>query len=146
MRLSGEIMKRLLGFGIILAVSAGCAPLLVGAGVASSAAAGKKTPAQAVEINKKNLSNLTYGIGRNFADEVMGKKPIRAYRGEQEVVIPNPYKTEKFSKGQKNYDVDFYVTDIVTDDDAYGPEELTPLVFTDGILAGWGWKTYNEAR
>lgn len=126
--------------------SGGCAPLLVGAGVASSAAAAKKTPAQAVEINKKNLSNLTYGIGKNFAEEVMGKKSIRAYRDKMEVVIPNPYRVENLSKGFKSYSVLFYVTDVVSDDDQYSDEELTPLVFADGVLAGWGWKAYNEVR
>ena len=139
-------MKRLFWLGIFLTVTAGCVPLLVGAGVASSAAAGKKTPAQAVEVNKKNLSNLTYGIGKNFAEEVMGKKPIKAYRNKQEVVIPNPYRTENFLKGQKSCEVLFYATEVVADDDQFTDEELTPLVFADGVLAGWGWKTYHEAR
>ena len=124
----------------------GCAPLLFGAGVASSAAAGKKPPVEAVQVNKKNLNNLTYGVRRTFVEEVMGKRPIRAYRDKQEVVIPNPYKTENSSKGSKNYEIMFYVTEIVTDDDQYSSEELTPLVFTDGVLSGWGWKAYNETR
>lgn len=131
---------------LFILMCSGCAPLLVGAGVASNAAAAKKAPAQAVEVNKKNLAGLTYGIGRSFAEEVMGKKSIRAYRDNKEIVIPNPYRAENFSKGSKNLYILFYVTDVVTDDDQYSDEELTPLVFTDGVLAGWGWKAYNEAR
>lgn len=127
-------------------MNTGCVPLLAGAGVASSTAAGKKTPAQAVEANKKSLKNLSYGISRNFVEEVMGTKPLKAYRDTAAIVIENPYQSENFSHGQKAYEVLYYATDVVTDDDKFDAAELTPLVFQDGILIGWGWDAYNKLR
>ena len=139
-------MKRLLWAGLFLAMNTGCAPLLIGTGVASSAAANKKTPTQAVEANKKSLKNLSYGISRGFVEEVMGTKPLKAYRDSTEIVIANPYQSEKFSHGQKTYEVLYYATDVMTDDDKFDATELTPLVFQDGILIGWGWDAYNKLR
>ena len=39
----------------------------------------------------------------------------------------------------KIFEVIYYVTDVKNDDGAITDDELTPLVFDEGNLIGWGW-------
>jgi len=53
--------------------------------------------------------------------------------------INNPYKTEFLTVNDKQYDVIYYYTDVRKADGAITDDELTPLIFEDGKLIGWGW-------
>jgi len=53
--------------------------------------------------------------------------------------INNPYKSEVlYGKNGKTLEVLYYYTDIQRADGAITDDELTPLVFDDDILIGWG--------
>ena len=136
----------LCSFIILCAVLSGCVPLLVGAGVATTVAANEKTVGQAVAVNKGNLKDLSFGISKHFALEVMGSRPLRAYRDSKEILIPNPYKTESFQSNGKVYEILYYATSVQQDDDRFDQEELTPLVLENDTLIGWGWDVLKRVR
>jgi len=54
------------------------------------------------------------------------------------VTISNPYRSEILQGKEKTFEIVYYVTDVKRDDGAITDDELTPLVFDDGKLIGWG--------
>lgn len=122
----------------------GCAPLFVGAGVTTAVMESRKPLSDVVKINQNNLKSLTYGISEKFALEIMGQKSLTAYEKEKKILILNPYKTEYFRRGHKSYKAMYYVTDVVVADDVFTKEELTPLIFEQEVLIGWGWDFLNK--
>ena len=93
-------------------------------------------------INRKNLLKLSVGMEKAQALKVMGK--ARAGGGNGEPTINSPYKSEILQGENKTFEVVYYYTDIkntlystvVT----VNNKELTPLVFDQGRLIGWGWQ------
>lgn len=53
--------------------------------------------------------------------------------------INNPFRLETFEKGGKNYEVIFYYTDEKKSDLMIQDDELTPIVFFEGKVVGYGW-------
>ena len=91
--------------------------------------------------NRENLMKLSIGITKSETLQIMGTKTQRA----ETDVITNPYRSETL-KGKDGgiYEVLFYYTDIKKQDGAITDDELTPLVFKDNKLMGWGWSFLNE--
>jgi hypothetical protein len=59
--------------------------------------------------------------------------------------IDNPYRSETLTgKDGKNYDVLYYYSDLKQRDDKITDDELTPLVFHDGKLIGWGYPFLDQ--
>ena len=99
----------------------------------------------AVTPNRANLLKLSIGMSKEEALRVMGTETFSAggvdlFAGNkgQAVIITNPYRSEILQGKDKTFEVLYYVTDdkgfrgAITDDD------LTPLVFDNGKLIGWG--------
>jgi hypothetical protein len=91
--------------------------------------------------NRRNLLKLSVGMTKEQALATMGHKSGGGRFGEP--TVNSPYKSEILPSGEKTFEVLYYYTDIksaiytanpatVTDD------ELTPLVFDNGKLIGWG--------
>jgi len=118
----------------------GCGVLLVGAGLGTAVVLSQTSVSEAALKNKEKLNRLTYGISKKFALEIMGTKPFRFIIDHKDKVVPNPYKTSKGKMNGKPIDVIYYVTRIEKDDDVYTNSELTPLVFENDRLIGWGWQ------
>jgi len=97
-------------------------------------------------INRQNLLKLSVGMDKAQALKVMGN--AKAAGGAGEPTINSPYKSEILQGREKTFEVVYYYTDIknplystvVTVHD----RELTPLVFDDGILIGWGWQFLDQ--
>jgi len=93
--------------------------------------------------NRENLSRLKTGMEKSLVLEIMGQgkktiwycDPFPWKAGH----INNPYKTEFLTINDKQYNVIYYYTDIRKSDGAITDDELTPLIFEDGKLIGWGW-------
>lgn len=49
-----------------------------------------------------------------------------------------PYRSEILQGKNKTFEVVYYVTDVKKDDNAIIDDELTPFVFDNGKLIGWG--------
>lgn len=98
--------------------------------------------------NRENLLKLSAGMTKQEVLSIMGIKKITASKyswSNPEYTITNPYRSETLQGKDKVFEVLYYYTDVkkipsyaITDD------ELTPLVFDDGKLIGWGWIFLNE--
>jgi hypothetical protein len=86
--------------------------------------------------NAENIRKLTVGMRKEVVMQLMGTEPSKGVF----MWIDNPYRTETVT-GQDGqiYEVLYYYTDLKKRDDKITDDELTPLVFTDGKLVGWGY-------
>jgi hypothetical protein len=91
--------------------------------------------------NRRNLLKLSVGMTKEQVTAVMGHKSGGGWFGEP--TVNSPYKSEILQGKDKTFEVLYYYTDVksviytanpatITDD------ELTPLVFDNGKLIGWG--------
>ena len=97
--------------------------------------------------NRKNLTRLSIGMTKTKAMKIMGKKTKGGRFGE--ALVNNPYKSEVLYAKGKTFEVVYYythmqdyffnVTDATVSDD-----ELTPLIFENNLLIGWG-KSFLDA-
>ena len=87
--------------------------------------------------NRENLLRLSVGMGKFDVLQIMGTQTVES--------ITNPYKVET-PKGKDGslYEVLFYHTDLKNKDGLVNDDELTPIVFEDSQLIGWGWAFLSE--
>ncbi|MFH1441154.1 MAG: DUF3192 domain-containing protein [Candidatus Omnitrophota bacterium] len=97
---------------------------------------------EAVSPNKSNLAKLRVDMPEDEAMKIMGDKPISS----SSMSIDNPYRVESMEAATGSYKIVYYVTQVVLDDDTISDEELTPIVFKDGKLVGWGWNFMENLR
>jgi len=91
--------------------------------------------------NTENLKKLTVGLRLEVAKELMGTEPSKSLFKW----IDNPYRIETLKgKDGKNYEVLYYYTELKQRDDKITDDELTPLVFQDGKLIGWGYAYLDQ--
>lgn len=83
---------------------------------------------------------------------IMGTKAFSTYSQGNLLGLPsyltitNPYRSEILKgKDDKIFEVIYYVTDVKNDDNAITDDELTPLIFNNGKLIGWGWSFLNDS-
>ncbi len=106
-------------------------------------------------INKERMRGLRVGMSKQEVLNTMGTETIQTYykhyfNAEEYITEPdkkitNPYRTEmmRISEG-KYFDVLFYYTDVKSRDGAITDDDLTPLVFDDDKLIGWGWSFFED--
>ena len=93
-------------------------------------------------MNRENLLKLSIGMSKQEALNVMG---TRSFATLEEGRINNPYRSEILSnKEGKVFEVLYYYTDVKKADDAITDDELTPLIFDNGRLIGWGWSFLQD--
>jgi hypothetical protein len=91
--------------------------------------------------NKENVQKLSTGMSKDVAGEIMGTDPAKGLF----LWVDNPYRTETLTgKDGKVYEVLYYYTDLKQRDDKITDDELTPLVFEDGKLIGWGYPFLDQ--
>jgi len=90
--------------------------------------------------NRTNLSKLSFDMSKQDVARIMGTQTVRDPSG----YVSNPYKVEtaKAPEGG-NLEILFYYTETKKHDDVITDDELTPLVFKDNKLVGWGWSYMN---
>ncbi|MBU1299143.1 MAG: DUF3192 domain-containing protein [Bacteroidetes bacterium] len=95
--------------------------------------------------NRVQLNQLKIGMTKSEVLSIMGTETINT-GGEPELVT-NPYKIETF-RGQsgKTYETLFYYTDVKQRDGVISDDELTPIVFEDGNLIGWGNSFFSDIK
>lgn len=91
--------------------------------------------------NCKNLQKLSVGLTKDKALKLMGRTKGGGYLGVP--TIPSPYKTQILEASQKTYEVFYYFTDVnnpfyVAHPAEIEDDQLTPLIFENDILIGWG--------
>lgn len=93
-----------------------------------------------------SLRHIQTGLTRAEVKALLGDQVIIGYdmpdsREERymPIVMGNPYRVENVKFSGKTYDIDYYFVGINVSDDKIADDELTPMVFKDDKLAGWGW-------
>lgn len=93
------------------------------------------------DANRENLKKLSIGMPKSTAMEVMGTEPSKGLF----MWIDNPYRSEWVAtKDGRRYEVLYYYTEIKERDDRITDDELTPLIFEDGKLVGWGYEVLRR--
>ena len=121
-------MKKLIYLFVMVILVSGCA-----------------TIQQATAPNRENLLKLSIGMSKAEVLATMGTKSI-AKRDINLITttINNPYRSEILQGKDATLEVIYYVTDVKKDDYAITDDELTPLVFDNGKLIGWGWSFLKD--
>jgi hypothetical protein len=91
--------------------------------------------------NRRNLLKLSVGMTKEQTLAIMGNKSGGGRFGEP--TVNSPYKSEILQGKDKTFEVLYYYTDIksaiyIANPATITDDELTPLVFDNGKLIGWG--------
>lgn len=105
---------------------------------------GCATIQEATSPNRTNILKVSIGMTKSEVINIMGSAPTTAWGSDnfgirQSLTINNPYRSEILQGKEKVFEVIYYVTDVKKDDNAITDDELTPLIFDNGKLIGWGW-------
>jgi hypothetical protein len=97
--------------------------------------------------NRRNLLKLSVGMTKEQALAIMGNKSGGGRFGEP--TVNSPYKSEILQGKDKTFEVLYYYTDIKSVIYTANPatitdNQLTPLVFDNGKLIGWGASFLNS--
>lgn len=79
--------------------------------------------------NRDILSSMQIGMPQEQVTQLMGK----------------PWKTEAFLENEKAHTILYYVTQRIPDGTTTD-EEMTPVVFREGFLIGWGRSFFSDLR
>ena len=100
------------------------------------------TPQQVRTMNKEKLNELEIGMYENVVLMIMGSKTIKIESAP--FAIENPFKTEIYSNNVDVYKILYFYTDLVKRDGFITDEELTPIIFKNNKLIGWGRDVWNK--
>ena len=103
---------------------------------------------QAVDIrmeNSQNMSKINVGMTKDEVIQIMGNKTARVY----DVAVTNPYKTELRQSNEGTYEILYYYTHYDkrgrrTRRFTISENELTPIIFKDGKVIGWGKESLSQ--
>lgn len=93
------------------------------------------------DMNRRNIIKLSIGMEKSDVLRVMGNHQIKDL---QLGTITNPYKSEIFKAQEKTFEVWYYYTDRTVADGMMSDGELTPVVFENEKLAGWGMGFFQD--
>jgi hypothetical protein len=85
-------------------------------------------------------------IGREMTRGKINKLEMGMSRQEVTKLLGKPYRTETLQGADKVLLVYLYWTDIKSADGAITDDELTPLVFDNNKLIGWGWSFLEDNK
>ena len=83
-------------------------------------------------------------IRRNMTRGKLNQLELGMDKQQAVALLGNPYRTETLQGKDKIFLVYYYWTDIKQTDGAITDDELTPLVFDNDQLIGWGWSFLQD--
>ena len=91
--------------------------------------------------DRRRLSTLKQGMQKEFVLEQMGTElvTVRGSDGRIRQIVPNPYETRILEIQGKKFEVVYYFTETERRDGPIQRDELTPFIFDNHVLIGWGW-------
>ena len=96
--------------------------------------------------NRQHVTQLSVGMTKQEVTELMGTKTATdevfvglLNGGTIKTTVNNPYRSETLQGKDKVFEVHYYYTDVKKQDGAVTDDELTPVVFDNGKVIGWGW-------
>lgn len=110
-----------------------------------------QTVADVALQNRAKINQLSLGMNREEVDRVMGPATVtvRAVGLFSNTEIANPHESEAVrGKAGDTIEVRYYPTEVLhgehDEESSFTEDELTPLVFRDRQLLGWGWNLLFE--
>ena len=100
------------------------------------------TPQQVRTMNKEKFNELEIGMNEKVVLMIMGSKTIKIESAP--FTIENPFKIEIYSNDVDVYKILYFYTDLVKRDGFITDEELTPVIFKNNKLMGWGRDVWNK--
>ncbi|MFH0731498.1 MAG: DUF3192 domain-containing protein [Candidatus Omnitrophota bacterium] len=97
-----------------------------------------RTISAIIAQNQMNVSNLSSGMPKEEVLKAMENRGLIAYQDGEQITVANPSKTETLQGKEKKIEVLYYMTESVNGDYTVTDDKLTPLVFEDNLLIGWG--------
>ena len=105
--------------------------------------------------NRQNLLQLSIGMTKQQVLEIMGTQSAQdTFANYEKLTVTNPYRNEILQGKDKVFEVYFYLTDKKhqTEVGPYGEplassiseDELTPIIFDNNKVTGWGWSFLND--
>ena len=93
--------------------------------------------------NRLNITKISVGMTKAEVLQIMGDKTAQASFGKNTVTVTNPYRGEFKQVNGQNYEILYYYTHQEQRDWPFKrfeilERELTPVVFQDGKVIGWG--------
>jgi hypothetical protein len=108
-----------------------------------------KSP-EIVELRQLNQSVISSRLNIGMAEpEVRAAFVDRVARGELgkdrgQLYVNNPYRTETVYCQEQTAKVLWYYSAVRCDNGQINNDELTPVLFVDGKLVGWGQRFYDQ--
>lgn len=96
--------------------------------------------------NNARLVNLSVGMNRDQAMAAMGTDAARTWCWLLTINVSNPYKSEILEGNGAKFEVLYYYTNAGDWQCGASDDELTPLVFMDNSLIGWGQDFLRETK
>lgn len=94
-------------------------------------------------LNRSQLLKLSPGMSKEQAMAAMGTQAF--YDEDTEFMVPNPYRSETYTAADGTiYELLSYYTDLNKEDYKLSKDEMTPLIFQNGKLVGWGWASVQQ--
>lgn len=93
--------------------------------------------------NRNKIALLEPGMTKQEVNQIMGNNSIKG----SGAYIGNPYKTETFkTKDGQSIFIFWYYTQINSSNGHVDDDELTPVVFKNGKMEGYGWSFYRDTH
>ncbi|HSV43777.1 MAG TPA: hypothetical protein VLJ10_04400 [Candidatus Bathyarchaeia archaeon] len=93
-----------------------------------------------------STSQLHEGLSPSEAKALLGDQVVIGYELSDRqaqyykpLTLQNPYRSESYQAGNKTFLIEYYVMGINQSDDQITDDELTPLIYEQDRLTGWGW-------
>lgn len=88
------------------------------------------------------MDAISRGMEKKFLLRIMGTDlmTVRDRAGDIREIVPNPYDTQVLALGGKEFELVTYFTNPDPTEGPIARDELTPFVFDDDQLIGWGWE------
>lgn len=133
-------MKNLLAITIAVSLLCGCA----GSPVAAWNLAESLDKVRSE--NRRNILKLEVGMAKTQVLQIMGIEEKKLWGGVGFTQrISNPFKSEILNGKDGALEVLYYYTDLQKKDGAITDDELTPIVFENGKVVGWGRSFLDQA-
>ena len=93
--------------------------------------------------NRNHLALLEAGMSKLDVNQIMGNKPIKGIGAH----VGNPYKTELFkTTNGESITIFWYYSQMNSANGHVDDDELTPVVFKNGKMEGYGWSFYRDTH
>ncbi len=96
---------------------------------------------QIQSTNRSNLNRISLGMTKSQVLDIMGTQTVKTAEG---YIINSPYRSETTSQNGLNYEIHFFYTDTKKNDGAITDDELTPVVYFEGKVSGYGWNYLRD--